>query len=503
MADNRDIDRARRYHRETEHSPRSVRESRHTLDWDNKPSPFKLYPDLPVIPLPRDFTAPAGDAFEALSGPPAPESPLDLERLAALLYFCAGVTKRKTYPGGAEVFFRAAASTGALYQTEVYVVAAGVAGLDAGVYHFGPGDFALRRLREGDVRGALAAAAADDDLAARPVTIALSAIYWRNAWKYQARAYRHLFWDSGTLLANLIATASRLGVPARALLGFVDHEVNALLGIDGTREGALALVPLGGVTRPAPPAPSLEAIAPTVAPLSKAEVPYPLLVDAYRDSRLESDAEVRAWRERPPETVPASPAALQPLPRPLPRAGRSLAETIQARGSTREFSGEAISVLELSSSLYHATRGLEADVPSGLVDLYLTIHAVDGIAPGAYAYHPGPHALELVRHGDVRADAAFLALGQALGGLSSATVFFLADLDRALSRLGNRGYRAVNLEAGLIGGRLYLAAYAQRFGATGLTFYDAEVVRFFAPHSAGKDAVFVTALGRSAGGSRR
>jgi len=57
-----------------------------------------------------------------------------------------------------------------------------------------------------------------------------------------------------------------------------------------------------------------------------------------------------------------------------------------------------------------------------------------------------------------------------------------------------------NLEAGLIGGRLYLAAYAQRFGATGLTFYDRDVVSFFSPHAAGKDALFVTALGRSVKG---
>jgi hypothetical protein len=81
--------------------------------------------------------------------------------------------------------------------------------------------------------------------------------------------------------------------------------------------------------------------------------------------------------------------------------------------------------------------------------------------------------------------------------MSSATVFFLADLARVLPALGNRGYRAANLEAGLIGGRLYLAAYAQRFGATGLTFYDGPVAAFFSPHARGKDALFVTALGRS------
>jgi len=40
-----------------------------------------------------------------------------------------------------------------------------------------------------------------------------------------------------------------------------------------------------------------------------------------------------------------------------------------------------------------------------------------------------------------------------------------------LQRFGNRGYRAVQLEAGILGGKLYLAAYAQRLGATGLTFF--------------------------------
>ena len=107
------------------------------------------------------------------------------------------------------------------------------------------------------------------------------------------------------------------------------------------------------------------------------------------------------------------------------------------------------------------------------------------------------HALELLRPGDFRRDAAFLCLEQALGGTSSATVFFLSALGPLLDRFGNRGYRLVNLEAGLIGGRLYLGAYGQRLGASGLTFYDRAVVEFFSPHAAGKDAIFVTALGRS------
>ena len=89
-------------------------------------------------------------------------------------------------------------------------------------------------------------------------------------------------------------------------------------------------------------------------------------------------------------------------------------------------------------------------------------------------------------------------LEQALPGDASVAVFLLADLRPILERFGNRGYRAVQLEAGIIGGRLYLAAYAQKLGATGLTFFDDDVTDFFSPHAAGKSAIFLVALGKGA-----
>ncbi len=73
----------------------------------------------------------------------------------------------------------------------------------------------------------------------------------------------------------------------------------------------------------------------------------------------------------------------------------------------------------------------------------------------------------------------------------------LVDLNPILSRFGNRGYRAVQLEAGIIGGKLYLGAYALRLGATGLTFFDDDVTNFFSPHAAGKSAIFLMAIGKS------
>src|SRR5690242_9109070 len=329
---------ARRYHDLTAHSPESVRASGHTLDWDNKPFPFKVYTDIPGLSLPREMDGIATATLAAVAGesPPSPPA-LTLGALTAILYYAAGVTKRKTYPGGGEVLFRAAASTGALYQTEVYVVAGDVEGLRPGVYHFCPGDFALRLLRDDDARAVMAEAAAEPGLARRAATLVLTGIVWRNAWKYTARSYRHLFWDGGTMLANALAAGAALGLAPRLYTAFVDAAVHALLGIDGAREVALALLALGPETTAAPPAPPPAPIAHTTLPLSRSEVAEPLVTQAHAASALAGPDEVMRWRTgRAP--VPSAPrAALVPLPAPDPHAGRALGETIQRRGSTRRF----------------------------------------------------------------------------------------------------------------------------------------------------------------------
>src|SRR5437899_3808284 len=273
---------ARRYHDLTAHSPDSVRASGHELDWENKPFPFKVYTDIPGLHLPREIDVLATPALAAIGGEgAAPPAGLTLAALTSLLYYMAGVTKRKTYPGGGEVLFRAAASTGALYQTEVYVVAGTVEGLPPGVHHFCPGDFTLRRLRSEDARAALAEAAADATPGRRAATLVLSGIVWRNSWKYRARTYRHLFWDSGTMLANALAAGVALGLAPRVFTGFVDDAVHRLLGVDGAGEVALALVSLGPQTASAPSGRAPAPIAHATVPLSRHVVDEPLVTHAH------------------------------------------------------------------------------------------------------------------------------------------------------------------------------------------------------------------------------
>jgi len=87
--------------------------------------------------------------------------------------------------------------------------------------------------------------------------------------------------------------------------------------------------------------------------------------------------------------------------------------------------------------------------------------------------------------GNFRADAGYLGLEQELPAAAAVNIFFLADL-RPICSASAIGLSRRALEAGILGGKLYLAAYAQRLGATGLTFFDDDVTRFFSRHAEGK-----------------
>jgi nitroreductase len=104
----------------------------------------------------------------------------------------------------------------------------------------------------------------------------------------------------------------------------------------------------------------------------------------------------------------------------------------------------------------------------------------------------------LIKAGEFRREAGYLGLEQALPAEAAATIFFITDLNAVFERFGNRGYRAAQLEAGIIGGKMYLAAYAQGLGASGLTFYDEDVIEFFSPRAENGSAIFHLAIGKSA-----
>ena len=456
---NSDARAAREFHEATNHTRASVRRAGPGLDWTNKPNPFKEYVGLEPLPLPRALDRP--------------------------LRLGAGVTRTRTYGDGETFHFRAYSSAGALYPVEIYVATAGEPDLAAGLYHFHPRDLALRRLRSGDVRANLAAAAAAPALAEARAVLVLTGIMWRTAWKYGLRGYRHLYWDAGTMLANLLALAASESAEAALFTGFVDAEVNELLGLETARETAVALLAYGRAERAAGRH-ELEPLSLASAPLSRRERLYPAAAALHEASSLWQPDAVRRYRAPRHDDAPVTPVADSP---------EELERAILRRGSVREFAREPVPERDLARVLAAAASPIPADArPFG--QLHLIANAVAGLDAGAYTFWP-PDRFRLLRRGDFRLHAAYLVLEQAFGALSAATAFLTADLDAVLAELGNRGYRWAQLEAGIRVGRIYLAAFARGLGATASTFYDEDVSRFF---STGTSPMLCAAVGRKRSG---
>src|SRR5262249_14169418 len=480
---NRDTQAAWKYHDETKHSWESVRTNLHYLDWSNLPMPFKTYQDRPSIALPGPEPMDSYPAVGAIG-----DSDVDLNTgkalaladLSQILHYSAGITHERPSSEG-RITFRAAACAGARYPIEVYLVCGDLDGLAAGVYHFNPRDHALVPLREGDYRPALNHAAGGlPEVAAASVVLVFTAISWRSAWKYRSRAYRYHYWDNGTICANALAVSSALNLPAKLVMGFVDSEISEIVGIDGLRELPLSLVAIGS-RRGASDAPSQELVRDLpelkfeTAPLSGCEVEYPLIRYMHFESSLADSEEVREWRGEPSvRSGFAAPAWTEPAEgqvclvtlRPqsvntLPADG--IGPVILRRASTRRFALKPISFEELSTVIERSTRGIASDfAPRDVLlnEVYVIATRVEGLSPGAYFYQRDQKGLSLLKEGDFSREGCYLTLEQDLGGDSSATLFYMTDLDRVLSRLGNRGYRAAQMEAGIVGGKVYIAAYA-------------------------------------------
>lgn len=487
------------YHEETKHSYISVRLPGRGLDWENKPYPFKVYLDAPKVQLPKSFPSPTCNLFEALSErrTPTPRG-IELSLIAELLFYTAGITRIKDY-GWERVYFRASPATGNLHETELYLVVGTEGELEPGLYHFDPCEFSLSLLRRGDYRDYLARAALSHDVRESGLSVILSSVAWRNAWKYGPRSYRHWFWDGGALCANLLAVSMAEGLSPRVLMGFVDSEVNALIGSEVAKEAALAIVVLRGVQASSPGShPPVEPIKYKTMSYSRREAEYPEIVEAYHTSCLRTQEEVERWRgEVAGMQFPSQRSASSPTSRRHSRA-RPLGETILLRGSTRRFSRTPIGGDVLRAVTEVLVHPIDADfMPRGgvtLLERFLIVNALDGTAPGSYLHEPSGGLLNL-RLGDFRRIAGYLCLEQELGSDAALVLFLMTRLESVLRALGNRGYRAAQFEAGIRVGLVYLASYSLGVGATGLTFYDDDVREFFSPASEGMENMMTVAVG--------
>lgn len=432
------------------------------LDPANRPEPFKRY-DTPARPLARELRRSAPAAADVLSGQPGAPSILDESLLGTLLFLAGGVTRVTNTTGDRPTWFRASMSAGNLHPVEIYVVG-------DGVDHYQPLEHALVPLRRpvNPVGGNRTTGTA----------LVLTGIPFRTCWKYGERGWRHLWWDAGCVLANLLAAAAAHGVASRVDVAFADEKVAEMVGIDGVDEVPLALVHLGPEVAGRPSTEAMTALTATAQPVARNVLRFPLVVEAQAGSSLRPD-EVPAWRH-------AAAAASRPAPErvaPPSKADRHdrVEDVILRRGSTRVFRPQPAPPDLLSWGLAAATTTFPRDTAPGgtFLEHYVNVHAIPGLDPGGYLYAGENRYQGRARSDDARAYGARLCLDQPLGGDSAYTVFHATGLDGLVAALGGRAYRAALLEAGLVAGRLALNATALEGGATGLTFYDGLVGRYF------------------------
>ena len=479
-------------------------------DWSILPRPYKVYPTLPPLALPADLAHTHMPALEALArsgldvGPNAPLP--DRTALAQVARLSNGLLHRRHVGRVTKraVEFRTAGATGGFYHLELYFVCGDLPDLPAGVYHYATQDHSLRRLRAGDLRGVLVAASGGEaHLAQAPLALVMTSTFWRNAFRYRARAYRHAFWDAGTALAHVLGVAASLHLPARLVLGFADQAVNALLGVDGEREAAVAICSLGhGLSAPSPPA-HLHPIAHPTEPLSQREVTFADIPRMHAASCLSSGEDAAAWRGAPlrrtlppaqGNVIPLEPRALDGLPQ------APIEEVILARRSVRHYDTDRpITFEHFSTALDRSARPFAADCLAldspPLHDNYLIVNTVAGLSPGIYLHRTREGTIEPLRSGNYRDDAAHLAVDQSYAADAHVNSYYLTELGPVLATYGNRGYRLAQLEAALYAGRLHLAAQALGLGAVGSTSLDDEVVAFFSPRAADASYMFITVFG--------
>ncbi len=408
---------------------------------DARPSPFKDYGDASRLPL---------DA--SLAGP--------------LLQDAAGIVRsqpRRDY-GGGTIHWRAYSSAGALYPIEAYIAAAD------GLFTFDVMTPALVQLRGDDARQVVANAAAEPELADAGALVVLTGIHERTGWKYLERGYRHVWWDAGTMLANLLALAAADGLEPQLYVGFVDRELNELLGADGQHEYALALLALGKAGTVPERGPSHSPDRPKHgfwdSPLPGTVPRYPLAEAAHDASSFADADEVRAWRA--------------PLAATEPRLDRdALVDAIRRRRSVRQYAQGPLPVDALRTLLTWSEGPIPADAPS-VVRQVVTVAAVEGLEPGVYDAELG--LLADHEEQELRTAVGFAAMEQEHPRDAPVNVFQVGDIDAIVARLGPRGYRWAQLEAGIRAGRLQVGAFMYAWGAAASTFFDDEVSKLLDTH---------------------
>jgi SagB-type dehydrogenase family enzyme len=428
-----------------------------------RPEPFKPYQNLDRVRLPETEDLPEKPYADVLRETAQVGRELGLDGLARLLACSHSITAAAS-GGGRKFYLRSAPSAGALYPSELYLVASGVDGLENGVYHHHVLRRELSRLREGNFAKYCSDSFGDGDEPAG-LTCIVTAIFHRCAWKYGKRAYRYCCMDAGHLAEAIVLAARAMGVEASVHLLESADAADRLVCVDGEGEASLLAVSVhtassgGGFEEPGPLPPELLEGGSPEGPVH-AEIKA-----AYRAS-LGEGADVEGVR------IEASDIGLEVLgstglPAHPDGANQEFAETVYDRRSKRRY-GRGLNSSQ-AGSMAAALRG----APDAASRVGVISTNAGDLADGFHLLDLEKGSIGLVREGDMRRKFAEACLGQSFIAGGSLIFVMLTDLVALESKFGPGGYRRALIEAGRQGHRVYLGATALGLSACGVgAFFD-------------------------------
>lgn len=492
---------AQYYHERTKYDPQTIASKSKGLDWSQQPYPFKEYKigqtfDLKPY-LSRQIVPQKGDFWR---------------RISRILGCSYGLTA-KIATMGSPLYLRSAPSAGGLYPAEVYLISRGTEFLPAGLYSYQGQSHSLLLFWESDVWTNLQSACFwNPVLENTDIAVVTSAIFYRSAWRYEDRAYRRIFLDTGHLLGNIELSASINDYRAHLIGGFNDSQMNELLYLDSEKESVMTVIPLAdllNIRQNLPP--STTALPSTTTTLYPKIAEGELLNSLHQATIIATDEKIEAnitpsnWEDKYnfPFCLKVSVTS-----RPV-NWGEDLVDlesTMLKRRSTRAYSGASLSLDELRALLHftyqpqdYADQNLDPNpdyFDLDLLETFIAVSAVTGLEEGCYYYAPKAQELRQIRFKNFRQELHYLCLGQDLGRDAAAVVFHTADLAKAVAKYGDRVYRYLHADAGHLGQRLNLAAIHLGLGVSGIGgFFDDQVNEVLGIPS-DEAVIYITTLGR-------
>jgi SagB-type dehydrogenase family enzyme len=499
---------AQHFHERTKYDPQTIAARSQGLNWDNQPVPFKDYKLGTTLDLKLYLTG------ESIA------EPLDSvniwrQRLSHLLFCSYGLTAKVPTLMSDPVYLRAAPSAGGLYPAEVYLISKGTPYLDPGLYNYQAKTHSLLHFWNSEVWASLQNICFEHPvLETATVVVVTTAVFFRSIWRYQDRAYRRIFLDTGHLLGNIELASAISQFRPYLIGGFKDEAANQLLYLDPQQEGVTAIIPLLDLLDTQPQMPSFETALP-----STTQTTYPEIADGELFKYLHQATQISAdlsptWTAVKTEPTRADKynipfclkvsTAISPMQWDV--GLHSLETTLLHRRSTRSYNGAGLVLDELKALLdftyqpqHYQDQGLDHEpdyFDLNLIETFIAVSSVSGLDDGCYYFAPKAQELRQIRFKNFRADLHRLCLGQELGRDASAVVFHTADLKAAIAQYGDRAYRYLHLDAGHLGQRMNVAAIRLGLGVSGIAGFFDDQVNEVLGIPIDEAVLYITTLGR-------